>query len=286
MVQSATDPAGLELQLDQTFSAPIFDTSVSRNGDGMRVRAADNSHITHFNSINDTFSRNKGDGLSIVANNNATIDSLTIQGATMEQNQGRGLNIEAHDNAVITANQTIGGFDTQTLGQNVIAGASYTESNLIRRNGSDGVRILAGNGGTVNGNLINNTIEENLGDGAALVIDNGGTLNFGNLANNEVISRNTIRANIGAGLSLTSNVSPATVGELNALVQGNTISGNAGGGIVSELTGANNNPPAPPLVNPNNTLNLTVNDSAYTDRTAEQNRNFVTNNETDWPTSF
>jgi len=272
IAQSATDPLGLELNFDETFTAPIFDTAAGRAGDGFRVQMADNSQMTHFNSINDTISRNKGTGISVVANDNAMVDALTIQGATIEQNQGRGINIEARDNAVITANSTIGGFDPSTLGQNIISGTSFTEANLIRRNGSDGIRVLASGNGVVNGNLINNTIEENLGDGAALVIDNGGTLNFGNLANNEVISRNTIRANNGAGLRLVSNVSPSTTGVLNALVQGNTISENAGGGIVSQLSGLHNAPPT------NNTLNLTVNDAAYLDRTAEQNRNFITNN--------
>jgi len=270
--QSATDPLGLELNFDETFTAPIFDTAAGRAGDGFRVQMADNSQITHFNSINDTISRNKGNGLSLVANDNAIVDALTIQGATIEQNQGRGINIEARDNAVINANSTIGGFDPTTLGQNIISGTSFTEANVISRNGSDGIRVLASGNGVVNGNLINNTIEENLGDGAALVIDNGGTLNFGNLANNEVISRNTIRANNGAGLRLVSNVSPSTTGVLNALVQGNTISANAGGGIVSQLSGLHNAPPT------NNTLNLTVSDAAYIDRTAEQNRNFITNN--------
>ena len=208
------------------------------------------------------------------------VDSLTIQGATVQQNGGRGVNIEAHDNAVINANSTIGGFDPATLGRNIIAGASFTEGNIFSNNTSDGIRVLAGNGGTVNGNLINNTIESNGGDGASLIVDNGGTLNFGSLPSNEVISRNTIRSNTGAGLRLTSNVSPTTVGTLNALVQGNTISSNAGGGIVSQLTGANNVSPAPPAVNPNNIFNLTVNNSAYLDRTAEENRNFVQNNGT------
>jgi hypothetical protein len=270
LVGSATDAAAAQLVIDQTVNTAIFD--LTQTGDGFRVQAADNAVIGRFNSINDTITRNGGTGLSIAASDNARVDALTIQGATIQDNAGRGINLEARDNAVITANSTIGGFDPSTLGQNIISGASFTEGNVIRRNGSDGIRVLASGQGIVNGNLINNTIEENIGDGASLVNDDGGTLNFGNLANNEVISRNTIRANNGAGLRLTSNVSPATTATLNALVQGNTISANGGGGIVSELNGLN---PAPPN---KNILNLTVNDSAYLDRTAEQNRNFITGN--------
>ena len=269
-VQDPADANGLVLDLNQSFSAPIFDTG--RKGDGFRVHAVDNTHITHFNSTNDTMSRNGGTGLSIVAANNATVDALTIQGGTFEQNAGRGINLEARDNAVIHANSTLGGFDPLTLGQNIILGTSYTEGNVISRNSSDGIRVLAANGGRVDGNLINNNISENLGDGAALIIDNGGTLNFGSAANKEVISRNTINGNVGAGLRLTSNVTPVSMGTLNALVQGNTISANAGGGIVSQLTGLHSFPPI------NNSLNLTVNDASYLDLTAAQNRNYITGN--------
>ena len=266
--------AGIAMDLNGTAVASVdsmFNT-ITRNGDGMRFNLADSSNVTHFNSINDSLTLNDGTGISIVAADTSIIDALTIQGASILDNTGRGINIEARDNAVITANSTIGGFDPSTLGQNIISGTSFTEANIIRRNSSDGIRVLASGNGVVNGNLINNTIEDNLGDGAALIIDDGGTLNFGNLANNEVISRNTIRNNSGAGLRMNSRVSPATTGVLNAIVQGNTISGNASGGIVSELTGLHSAPPT------NNTLNLTVNDAAYLDRTAEQNRNFITNN--------
>ncbi len=270
LVGSATDPAAAQFVVDQTVNTAIFDQRVA--GDGVRVRASDNASITSYRSINDTVTRNQGTGMSFVTSDNATIDSLTIQGANIAQNEGRGINIESRDNSVITANSTIGGFDVRTLGRNIIGGTSYLEGNTIVNNSSDGVRFFASGTGTINGNLINNTIERNLGDGAALVIDNGGTLNFGDTANNEVISRNTIRNNNGAGISLTSNVTPATVGVLNAVVEGNLIEGNTGGGIVADLNGLHAAPPA------NNTLNLTVADSTYVDRTAEQNRNFITGN--------
>ena len=270
--QSTTDSTASQFVLNTEVVVPIFKTDPALPGDGVRVRAQDNAQVTRFQSTNDTVTRNKGDGISVVAQDNSTVNALTIQGATISDNRGRGINIEARDNAVITANSTIGGYDASTLGQNIISGTSFTEANIISRNSSDGIRVLASGNGVVNGNLVNNTIEENLGDGAALVIDDGGTLNFGDIANNEVISRNTIRLNSGAGLRLNSRVSPVTTGVLNALVQGNSISENAGGGIVSELTGLHSAPPT------NNTLNLTVNDAAYLDRTAEQNRNFITDN--------
>ena len=270
-------PDAAQFVVNTQVVVPIFKASSSALGDGVRINASDNAQVTQFRSVNDVVTRNKGTAISVVANDNSTVNSLTIQGATIVDNRGRGINIEAHDNAVITASSTIGGFDTRTLGQNIISGTSYTEGNQISQNGSDGVRFLASNGGTINGNLINNTIEDNLGDGASLVIDNGGTLNFGNLANNELISRNTINGNSGAGLRLTDNVTPTTISELNSLIQGNSISDNISGGIVGEMTGPNN-PPLPPLVNPNNVMNLTINDSAYVDLTAEQNRNVIANN--------
>lgn len=267
-VQSATDPLGLELNIDQTFTAPVFNSAPNVQGIGMRVTAVDNSRITHFNSTNDNITRNKGDGITFVASNNAMVDSLTIQGATVEQNGGRGLNLEAHDAAVINANNTIGGFNVATGGQNIIAGVSFPQANSFSRNGSDGIRFLAGNGGTINGNVINNTINENLGDGVAMLVDDGGTLNFGDAVNNEIISQNTIQSNNGAGIRLTSNVTAAgPTGVINALIQNNTLVSNSGGGIVSELNG-----PSTGGVQ-NNTINLVAGGTSAQANTINGNSN-------------
>jgi len=263
--QSATNAAVSQLALNADVVVPIFKTSPTVPGDGIRIHAGDNAQLTRFQSINDTVTRNKGTAVSAVAEDNSTVGVFTVQGATITDNRGRGLNFEARENAVVTNSLNIGGYDESTTGQNIISGTSFTEANVISRNSSDGVRILASGNGFVKGNLINNTIEENLGEGATLQIDNGGTLNFGDLANNQSIRRNTIRRNQGAGLQLSSTVSPTTTGLLNATVLGNNISNNTSGGIVSELNGANNIPPNPPGVQNNNRLNLVVGGTQATD---------------------
>ncbi|MEZ6122536.1 MAG: hypothetical protein R3C49_05090 [Planctomycetaceae bacterium] len=173
----------------------------------MSVLTSGNSRITNFTSINDSVILNKGDGMTIAAHDNSRIDSLTIQGANLDRNDGRGLNIEAHDAAIVNASSTIGGFNLVTQGQNLLLGTSYSEGNNIIQSGGDGVRILASNGGTVSGNLINNMITNSGGNGVNLIVDNGGTLNFGNELQNQLIYRNMITdmqgpASVSAAVSL------------------------------------------------------------------------------------
>ncbi|MCA9057638.1 MAG: inverse autotransporter beta domain-containing protein, partial [Planctomycetaceae bacterium] len=256
--------AGFGADLTGTATAGIdsmFNTSTT-NGSGFLVSAVDNSHLTQLNSINDTITLNTGVGFSLNAENNTIVDTMTIQGDTLTQNGGRGINIEAHNNSLISV-ANIGGFDTTPFdpanhGLNFINGSSFSEANTISQNGSDGVRVLAGEGATISGNITNNTITLNGGNGAALQIDDGGFLNFGNAVANQQITRNTITDNTGAGILMVSNVSAATEAQLDALVTSNTVANNVGGGLVAQLNGPNNNPPAPPILIDNNRLNLTV----------------------------
>ncbi|MCA9047753.1 MAG: right-handed parallel beta-helix repeat-containing protein, partial [Planctomycetaceae bacterium] len=239
-----------------------FDPSPQHPGHGMQINASNASRIINFSSINDTVLLNKGDGIALAARDTARVDSLTIQGANIDRNNGRGINLEAHDGAIINANSTIGGYDIVALGQNVIAGQRYVEGNVITGNTGDGVRFLASGGAVINGNLIANTITSNGGNGANLVVDNGGTLNFGTTANNEVISRNNILNNTGAGIQLSSSVTATgPAGRIDALVQNNTISGNLGGGIMSEMFG----------VTTSNIVNLNVGGSAAQANTIDGN---------------
>ncbi|MBL8813185.1 MAG: right-handed parallel beta-helix repeat-containing protein, partial [Planctomycetaceae bacterium] len=163
-------------------------------------------------------------------------------------------------NAEIHADNTIGG-----AGVNVYSGTSFTQGNTINNNDGDGFRALAANGALINGNLINNTITNNGGNGAALLIDNGGDIDFGTVASNRVIRGNTITGNGEAGLLLNQLTSPTTEAEIDATVLGNTLSTNAHGGIVANLLGANHTPPALPLIQDNNRLNLVVGGTAAAD---------------------
>jgi len=231
------DPQGVLLNISAVVVSARSETDPAATGHGMQVVASGQSRITNFTSINDSIILNKGDGMTFSAHDDARIDSLTIQGANIEGNGGRGINIEAHDRAIV-ASSTIGGYDPMTWGQNILSGTSYTEGNRIVESGSDGVRVLAENGGQVNGNLINNTILGNGGNGASLIVDNGGTLNFGDASQNQLISRNMIMDNVGAGLRISSAVTPGgPAGFISALVQDNMFSGNQGGGIVSTMSG-------------------------------------------------
>ena len=237
-VKSPTDPDGLVLQVAANIVSAGFNPDPTIRGEGIQIVARDESRITSFNSTNDISRLNKGNGITLAAHDSARVDELTIQGGSIERNGQRGINIEAHDSAVINADSTIGGYDELTSGQNLIAGTAFSEQNLIRSNRSDGIRVLAANGGTVNGNLINNRIESNGAHGASLIVDEGGTLNFGALASNQVISRNSIQLNDGAGIHMSSGVSPGGVdGRINALIRNNTISTNGAGGIISSMSG-------------------------------------------------
>lgn len=228
---------------------------------GFRVNATDNARLLASTFNNNTITGARQDGIAIVMNDNAVAEGVTIQGNTITNGGGNGVRLEANGpNAEIHADNTIGGF-----GINVYNGNAYTQGNELSNNAGDGFRALAANGGTVNGNLLNNRILNNGGNGAALMIDNGGFVDFGTVANNRVIRGNVITGNGGAGLLLNQLTSPTTEAQLDATVLGNNISDNVSGGIVSRLNGANNSPPAPPLIQNNNRLNLVVGGTGVND---------------------
>lgn len=220
---------------------------------GFAVTSTGNSKLIASTFNNNTITGASEHGINIAMSDNARAEGLTIQGNTITNGAGHGIRLAADGNAFIDADNTIGG-----AGVNVYGGTTFTQSNTISGNTGDGFRALASNGGTIHGNLINNTITDNGGAGASLLVETGGFIDFGTPASNRIISGNTITGNGGAGLQLISNVSATTEGQIDAVVQGNTITGNAGGGILSNLNGPNSNPPAPPLLVSNNRVNLTV----------------------------
>ena len=223
-------------------------TSPGASGDGINVTAADTAILQASTFINNTIERNGGDGLQVIANDSARIEGLTIQGNTISTNSMRGIDLNANGTtAFIEASNTIGG-----TGSNTMAGLTTLHSNTISNNLSDGIRALAQNGGTIQGNVLNNTITGNSGHGVSLNIDQGGTVDFGTLASNRLISGNTITGNGGAGLRIVSTVIPANNALVNALVRNNTISGNSGGGIISSSFGNNIGGAT------NNVVNLTI----------------------------
>ena len=221
---------------------------------GIRVNATDDARLLESTINNNTITGASENGIAVLMNDSAVAEDLTIQGNQITNGGGNGVHLVADGpGAEIHADNTIGGD-----GINVYAGTSYNQGNLITNNAGDGFRALAANGGTINGNLISNTITDNGGNGAALLIDNGGFIDFGTVASNRVIRGNTITGNGGAGLLLNQLTAPDTEAQLDATVLGNTISNNVGGGIISRLNGANNLPPALPLIQNNNRLNLVV----------------------------
>lgn len=220
---------------------------------GIRVNATDSARLLESTFNNNSLSAGE-DGIAILMNNSAVAEGVTIQGNQIVGGGGNGVRLVADGaNAEIYADSTIGGFGT-----NLYGGTSYGQGNLISRNGGDGFRAVAANGGLVYGNLLNNTITDNGGNGAALLIDNGGRMDFGTVASNRVIRGNTITGNGGAGLLTNQLTNPSTQAQLDVTVLGNTLSNNGAGGIVSRLFGANNSPPAIPALVNNNRLNLKV----------------------------
>ncbi len=228
---------------------------------GIRVNASDNARLLASTFNNNTITGASDDGIAILMNDSAVAEGVTIQTNTITNGGGNGIRLVADGpNAEIHADNTIGG-----AGVNVYNGVNFNQGNTINNNDGDGFRALAANNGLIHGNLINNTITDNGGNGAALMIDNGGFVDFGTIANNRVISGNTITGNGGAGLLLNQLTNPDTEAQLDATVLGNTLSDNADGGILSRLNGANNNPPAAPFIPNNNRLNLVVGGTAAAD---------------------
>jgi hypothetical protein len=235
--------------------------AAGETGTGIGVNARDNARLLNSTFLNNTISGTREDGIAIVMNDNAVAEGVTIQGNTITSGSGNGVRLEANGSGTfIDADTTIGG-----NGVNVLGGTSFNQSNLISDNGGDGFRALAANGGTIHGNLINNSIINNGGNGAALLIDNGGFIDFGTVASNRVIRDNTITGNGGAGILLNQSVSPTNEAQLDATILGNEVSGNQSGGIVAGLNGDNNIPPAPPALVDNNRLNLVIGGSGLND---------------------
>ena len=270
LVQNSLNSSTLGRYFFESRSGNITSGAAVANSDGISVRLSDNATLQPSRFVNNTISQSLGTGLSISASDNATVSNVEIQGNSINRSRESGVSLVADGpNASITT--IIGG-----NGENTLGGQAFSQGNTIESNGTsgtgDGIEVLAKNGAVISGGIVRNSVIDNGGNGISLTVDNGGTLNFGDVINDQTITRNSIRSNAGAGLRLVSGVTPTTDAELNAVVQGNTISKNAGGGIVSELNGLNAAPPN------SNVLNLTVNDSAFVDLTAEQNRNFITGN--------
>lgn len=236
-------------------------TQAGVGGDGIQVTTADSSRMLASTIINNQIRDLNGDGIDISALGNAQVEGLTIQGNTLQNNEMNGIRLTANGTgAFIDADASIGG-----AGNNILAGQSFSQANIITSNEGDGLGVLAQNGGTIFGNSINNQITNNLGNGIALAVDGAGEIDFGSAVDGRLIQGNTLTGNFGAGILLNTNATPTTTSQLDAIVLGNTISQNTAGGIVSNVTGSNNNPPNAPIVQNNNTLNLTVGGTATTD---------------------
>jgi len=235
-------------------------SSGSPTENGIVINASDNARLLNSTFNNNTIRAASQNGISVVMNDSAVADRVTIQSNAITNGGGNGINLVADGaNAEITT-ANVGGSGTNTYN-----GVVFNQGNTVDNNAGDGFRALAANGGTINGNLLDNSLTNNLGNGAALMIDNGGFVDFGTVVNNRVISGNTITGNGRAGLLLNQLTNPDTEAQLDATVLGNTLSNNAGGGILSRLNGANNNPPAAPVTPNNNRLNLVVGGTAATD---------------------
>ena len=245
---------------------PVASQFVATSGNGVAngiiIRGADNSVLQASTILNNNIDGNGQWGVNVSMSDAAQAESLDVKANIVTNNGAGGVLLHADGpTASIDASQTIGGFGQLQLA----AGNLVSAANQFSRNQGDGFRAFAENGGTINGNLINNTIQDNSGDGVALLIQNGGTLDFGTPASNRLISGNTITGNNGAGIRTVSNVSASSVGVINAVIRNNEISNNDSGGIVSSLNGPNSDPPSPPAVVDNNRLNLIIGGTGLTD---------------------
>lgn len=256
------DPTRQQFDIDQLVAAVGLRaaSSGSPTQNGIVVNASDNARLLDSTFNNNTITAASQNGISVVMNDSAVADRVTIQSNAITNGGGNGINLVADGaNAEITT-ANVGG-----TGTNTYDGVIFNQGNTVDNNAGDGFRALAANGGIINGNLLQNSLTNNLGNGAALMIDDGGFVDFGTVMNNRLVRGNTMTGNGGAGLLLNQLTNPNTEAQLDATVLGNTLSNNAGGGVLSRLNGANNNPPAAPLIQNNNRLNLVVGGAAATD---------------------
>ena len=213
-------------------------------GDGIRVTATDTARVLPSTIVNNNIADNGARGIHFNMSSAARTEGLDIKANTVTQNGSEGIRLVANgSDAFIDASTTIGGDGTITLGT-----TDVDESNSITNNGGDGLQALALDGGTVFGNAFNNTITGNAGNGIALLVASEGEVDFGDPGSNRVISGNTITGNTLAGVLLQTDIDAAGSAVLDATLTGNTISQNAGGGVVGELNGATTTPGANALL--------------------------------------
>lgn len=246
--EGAGDTQFQQFSIAQLASAVGLRAAGAETKNGFAINATGNSRLENSVFNNNTITGASENGIDVSVADNAVAAPLTIQGNTITSGQGRGINLHADGNGFIDADSTIGGIATNTY-----RGTEFSQGNTITNNQGDGFRAFASNGGTIHGNLYNNNISSNGGNGALLSIENGGTIDFGSPGDNRIIQGNSFVDNGGAGIALVSNVSATSVAQMDAVVQGNQITGNQGGGITTNLNGPN----GPGNLN-NNNVNLTV----------------------------
>ena len=263
LVQNSLNSSTLGRYVFESRSGNITSGAVVAGSDGISVQLTDNATLQPSRFVNNTISQSLANGLLISASDNATASNVVIQGNNINRSRSSGVSLVT-DGPNASISTIVGG-----LGDNTLAGQTFSQANTIEDNGSsgtgDGVQVMARNGSVIRGGIFGNDLLDNGGNGIGLTVESGGTVDFGTLANDRLISGNTISQNNGAGILINSNTNPTAIAQMDAIVLGNTITANTSGGIVSNLTGANNNPPNAPIEQNNNRLNLTVGGTAVAD---------------------
>ena len=225
-----------------------------------------NSTIGNFNAVNSaatndtTFSNNAGNGLGILAQGNSTMQNLLVTNVNSTGNIGDGINIFRLGNPIFN-NTTIQNSQirTNTRGINLIAGNALWEdeyainNNQIVQNRSDGILLDVRFDAQIVADIGSNLIDRNGGDGIHLIeqqnssSDNrlvSGTWTLNDITNNglngiEITARSNI--NIGASTTQVDNViannglNGILITGVNAasttVIQGNVINTNGADGI-------------------------------------------------------
>ena len=152
--------------------------------------------------------------ISAVAGGNVTLDSVvgnTITGAT------------AGDGIMVVSNG-VGSLVDSDIGR--LAGLL----NTITGNAQNGINVLATNGATAQGSIVNNTISDNTLNGILITaLEPGSFADYNNVLNGRGITDNIINGNTAAGISiLADNTGALPGGGVQALMLRNTISGAVG----------------------------------------------------------
>lgn len=240
-----SDNAGQGINVDLNNSTvnalSVQDATVNDNGlQGVRIAAANGSHINNGLITNNTLSGNGGDGLLFsLSNSDATLFAIDSN-LEINSNTGNGVHVVLNNapttDLSVTNNGGING-NTQNGVVFDLTNSALTDvlvdSNAISGNGAAGLQFNTTTS-NVSGAITNNVIDSNLLSGVGISATGGApitTIDFGNVGLGHIIANNTINGNgnAGVGAGILANLGQNV--QFTGTIQHNTISQNQSFGV-------------------------------------------------------